>query len=146
MTSQIIDQFKVDFFFPPLSHLLLQSTFLSVIVWNLRFWFSKVCRKENNRKNYNYTLWHVSTVVCKWQRLAHCKLSQLINPQNFFYKQMSQSRQCISWKLTDGISCVPVSITVVFSVFWPNIVLTTPFSTSRSCNFSLRNHHQRQGT
>jgi len=57
----------------------------------------------------------VSTAVCKWQRLAHLKLSQFMYQNIYIFnnKKMSQSRQFFRWKPTDGISCVPVGENVV---------------------------------
>jgi hypothetical protein len=35
-----------------------------------------------------YTLWQVSTAVCKWQRLAHLNLSQFMYPNIYIFNNI----------------------------------------------------------
>jgi len=74
-------------------------------------------------KQFNFTLpqvkywtWHdiIRTGTClqqfaKWRRSALLKLSQLIWQQhNVLSKQTRRSLNFLSWKLLDGVTCVPV--------------------------------------
>ncbi len=99
------------------------------------FEWHKQCLFQNGKIiRFSYTLWHMSTAVCKWRHLAHSKLLQFVNKKNLF--------SINKWAKVTNFSAGNQQMTLVvcqwvFVIFYFDFFLVVDYA-KKMVNFDLR--------